>query len=179
MLVALPGRPLAQDIVSIQGDPAARAETRERLFHALKAAPSKLVAQQITARIWQFWFEAPDADSARLMSDALKRRQSRDFAGAISVLDQLVAQASDWAEAWNQRATLRFMVGDLQGSLADIDQVLPLEPKHFGALSGEAMILRRLGQQDKAQSVLKRAVKINPFLSDRVLLKPEPEGEDI
>jgi Flp pilus assembly protein TadD len=113
------------------------------------------------------------------MRDALERRNAGDAAGSIAILDKLVLAAPGWAEAWNQRATMRFLAQDYEGSLADIDEVLPLEPKHFGALSGQAMIYRRLGRKDEAQSVLKEAVKINPFLADRALLEPEPEEREI
>lgn len=167
------------DIVSLEGDPAEREATRQRLFGELAAAPSQPVAQRIAARIWLFWFQAPDEDAADLMRQALALRQSGALRDTLQILDRLVQEAPDWAEAWNQRATIRFLTGDFPGSLADIDQVLPLEPKHFGALSGQAMILRRLGRQDEAQRVLKRAVEINPFLAERALLAPEPEGQDI
>lgn len=170
---------MGRDIVTLQGDPAQREEMRHRLFDALAAVQNETAAQQIAGSIWRFWFEAPDEQSAELMREVLDRRQFLDLATALKLLDQLVEQTPDWAEAWNQRATIRFMVGDYEGSLADIDRVLPLEPRHFGALSGEAIILMRLGREEEAQTVLKRAVEINPFLIERALLKSEPEGERI
>ena len=96
------------------------------------------------------------------MQEAQDRRQMLDLTTALKLLDQLVKEAPDWAEAWNQRATIRFMVGDYEGSLADIDRVLPLEPKHFGALSGEALILMQLGRTDEAQAVLKQRRQDQP-----------------
>lgn len=174
------GPAAAQDeTVTLQGDAAERAATREDLFRALRAARDPAAARLVTNRIWLFWFQAPDEEAARLMREALLNRRASELPATLLILDELVAEAPDWAEAWNQRATIRFMVGDYEGSLADIDRVLPLEPKHFGALSGEAMILMRLGRQEEAQAVLKRAVKIHPFLAERALLKPEPEGRDI
>ncbi len=115
------------------------------------------------------------------MSEAMERRQVYDLSGAIAILDKLVALTPDWAEAWNQRATLRYMAEDFDGSLADIERVLELEPKHFGALSGEVLILMRFGRVEVAQSVLKKAVEINPFLAERALLiePPKPAGKDI
>jgi hypothetical protein len=67
---------------------------------------------------------------------------------------------------------------DFEGSLADIDKVLALEPKHFGALSGQAMILMHQGKMDAGQLALRRAVEIDPFLSMRALLM-KPPGQDI
>jgi Flp pilus assembly protein TadD len=179
VLAAPAAAQLGRDIVTLQGDPAQREETRHRLFDALAAAENETAARQIVGSIWRLWFEAPDEASAELMREVLDRRRFLDLTTALKLLDQLVEQSPDWAEAWNQRATIRFMVGDYEGSLADIDRVLPLEPKHFGALSGEAIILMRLGREEEAQTVLKQAVEINPFLVERALLKREPEGENI
>lgn len=170
---------LGREIVTLQGDPAAREEVRAQLFDELAAAKSETAAREVASRIWRHWFEAPDADSADLMREVLDRRRLLDLETALKLLDQLVEETPDWAEAWNQRATIRFLVGDLEGSLADIDRVLPLEPKHFGALAGEAIILLKLGRKQEAQVVLRRAVAINPFLIERALLDPEPEGRDI
>jgi tetratricopeptide (TPR) repeat protein len=164
--------------VTVQGDPEGYQTTREQLFEALAAAPDEATAREIADSIWNLWFQAPDPDAQHLMELVLERRQMFDLPMALKLLDQLVEEAPDWAEAWNQRATIRFMAGDYEGSLADIDRVLPLEPKHFGALSGEAIILTQLGREAEAQSVLRRAVAIHPFLVERALLK-EPEGRDI
>jgi tetratricopeptide (TPR) repeat protein len=162
--------------ITLQGNPTARAAEREQLFAALAAAQNEADATTITDQIWNFWFQAPNADSAALMRDAMAKRGDYDLAGAVAVLDKLVEAAPDWAEAWNQRATIRYLQGDDDGSLSDIERVLQLEPKHFGALSGEALILMRQGRFDTAQSVLKKAVEIDPFLAERVLLVKPPKG---
>ena len=112
------------------------------------------------------------------MDQVLDLRGARDHAGAIALLDTLVAKEPQWAEAWNQRATLRYVIGDFEGSLADIDRVLALEPKHFGALSGQAIILMHQGKMAAGQLALRKAVEIDPFLSERALLM-EPQGQDI
>jgi len=165
----------------LQGDPISRAAEREQLFAALAAAQSAADAEAIVDQIWHFWFRPPNADAGKLMADAMERRSAYDYAGAIAILDQLVALAPDWAEAWNQRATMRFLADDLDGSLADCERVLELEPKHFGALSGQAIILMRQGRFDTAQSILRKAVEIDPFLAERALLvEPQKEeGKDI
>jgi tetratricopeptide (TPR) repeat protein len=103
---------------------------------------------------------------------------ARDLRAAASLLDQLIEGEPEWAEAWNQRATIRYMVRDFEGSLADIDRVLALEPKHFGALSGQAMILMHQGKMEEGKTALRRAVEIDPFLSARALLI-KPPGQNI
>jgi tetratricopeptide (TPR) repeat protein len=171
----------AEHGLTLQADPAQRAEERSRLFDALAAAKSEEEATAVADQIWQFWFRPPSAEAGTLMSEAMQRRQVYDLSGSIAVLDKLVALAPDWAEAWNQRATLRYMAEDYDGSLADIERTLALEPKHFGALSGQVLILMRFGRVETAQSVLRRAVEINPFLSERALLAEpaKPDGKDI
>lgn len=169
----------AQDsIVTLRGDPAAEAAEREKLFTDLVGAANATEARGIVSRIWALWFRAPNAEAKIVMDQALDRRGASDFQGAATILDKLVASAPSWAEAWNQRATMRYLLRDLEGSLADIDRVLALEPKHFGALSGQALILLQQGKTEEGQSVLRRAVEIDPFLNERALLT-EPEGQDI
>jgi tetratricopeptide (TPR) repeat protein len=170
-----------QNRLPLQGDPTQRAAERERLFSALASAQSQGDAETIAFQIWALWFRAPSAEARDLMDRAMERRRTYDIAGAIAILDKLVALTPDWAEAWNQRATMRYMTEDYEGSLADIERVLQLEPKHFGALAGQALILMRNGRFDTAQSVLRRAVEINPFLAERALLieEPKPDGKDI
>jgi len=165
----------------LQGDQIERAAERERLFAALASARSSEEAGAIAFQIWALWFRAPNAEARDLMDQAMERRRVYDFSGALAILDKLVALTPDWAEAWNQRATIRFLKEDYDGSLADIERVLNLEPKHFGALAGQALILMRYGRFDTAQSVLRKAIEINPFLAERGLLveEPKPNGKDI
>jgi tetratricopeptide (TPR) repeat protein len=82
------------------------------------------------------------------------------------LLDRLVALEPNWAEAWNQRATVRFLAEDFDGSMADIDKVLKLEPRHFGALTGMGVILQREGLDKRALEVFNRALEIYPAQSD-------------
>lgn len=162
----------------LQGDPAVEAAEREKLFADLVVAPNPQEAYVLTSKIWAFWFRAPNEAAATLMQEAMRYRGARDYPGAITVLDTLVESAPDWAEAWNQRATIRYLLRDFDGSLADVDRVLALEPKHFGALSGQALILMQQGKMAAGQLVLRKALAIHPFLSERALLTG-PEGQDI
>jgi tetratricopeptide (TPR) repeat protein len=169
----------AQLVVGLRGDDdAAYAAERTRLFDELAEADTEEEARTTESAIWIHWLLAPDLEAARLMDRALERRRIFDLADSEAILDDLVASAPDWAEGWNQRATIRYMRGDFAGSLADIDETLKREPKHFGALSGQAMIFIRQGRIQEAQSTLRKAVTIDPFLRERALIV-EPPGRDI
>ena len=148
------------------------------ILPALAQAANAAEAQEIASQLWTLWFKAPNEDAAALMQQALDRRTGGDYQGSAALLDKLVEAEPDWAEAWNQRATMRYLLNDFDGSLEDIDRVLALEPKHFGALSGQALILMHQGRMDAGQTALRKAVTIDPFLSERALLM-QPTGQDI
>lgn len=152
-----------------------RATERQKLFRSLAAAGSPAEALTAERAIWRFWLEAPDAEAAQLMNEALKRRAQFDLAGAHETLDALIARNPGWAEAWNQRATIRFMQGDNEASLLDIEETLAREPKHFGALAGQALILIHQGRARTGQSILRQATAIHPYLPERRLLRPAPK----
>ncbi|WP_370194784.1 tetratricopeptide repeat protein, partial [Aurantimonas coralicida] len=87
--------------------------------------------------------------------------------------DAAVAAAPDYAEAFNQRGFVRFLQEDFDGALADVDRAITLEPKHFAAMSGRAIILMRQGRFRLAQAQLREAVAIHPFLKERAMIVPE------
>ncbi|MBI1401952.1 MAG: hypothetical protein GC147_01900 [Porphyrobacter sp.] len=166
--------------ITLQGDPATRAAERERLLAALAAAKDESEARIAADAVWRFWFRAPTPEAGELMSRAMERRKLYDNAGGVEILDELLKLAPDWAEAWNQRATLRFLMEDFDGSLSDCEKVLELEPKHFGALAGQALILFRQGRVEAAQTALRKAIAIDAFIPERALLvEPKTEGKEI
>jgi tetratricopeptide (TPR) repeat protein len=160
--------------------PAAADETyRERLFESLKNARSEAEGRAIENAIWEMWMaQAPTEEVARSIRQAMDARESYDYSRALALLDTAVTAAPDYAEAWNQRAFVRFLKEDFEGSLTDIDRALELEPRHFGALSGRALVLMRFGRMEAAQRTLREAVAIHPWLQERSMIIPEP-GEVI
>ncbi len=96
---------------------------------------------------------------------------------ALPILDDIVARAPQWAEGWNKRATVLFLLGEYERSLADIDRVLALEPRHFGALAGRGFIHMNQGESRQALAALRRALAVNPFLKERHGLIPALEKE--
>ncbi|MEM5581862.1 tetratricopeptide repeat protein [Roseibium sp. AS2] len=160
--------------------PAASAASRkEALFEALKNAPSEIEAEKIENEIWKSWFEAaPNPEIQARLEEAMSRRHAYDLAGARALLDKIITEAPDYAEGWNQRAFVLFLQGNYEASLEDIARALALEPRHFGALSGKAMIFMTLGRVKLGQQALREAVEIHPYLKERTLLV-QPGGVDL
>jgi len=154
----------------------AQAEERADLFTALKAAPNEKVANAAIRAIWELWQTAPDEEAQGMLDAARQRMRVYDFNGAIEHLDKLVAYAPDYAEGWNTRATTLFLQEKYDLSLEDVEKTLDLEPKHFGALAGKAVILMRQGRVELSQDALRKAVEVNPYLRERrMLIETPPE----
>ena len=117
------------------------------------------------------------------MSWALKAIDSREFGRALDYLDRVLIMKPDYAEGFNKRATVFYLMDDYAKSLADIEQVLALEPRHFGALSGLGMILGEIGEEQQAIDVFRQALEGDPLLDNvREALKDLEEttaGSDI
>ena len=141
----------------------------DALFAQLKAAPDAVAAGAITDQIWIYWTTPADAILAARMRDVLMLRQSADFPAVIAALDDIIAQYPSYAEAWNQRATVYYLLNNYDQSLADIEKVLQLEPRHYGALVGRAVIYQNQGKQDLALKDMVAALAIHPFLAERAL----------
>lgn len=148
----------------------------DALFVQLRSAPDEAAARAITGQIWTYWITPSDPTLAARMQDVLRLRQRADFPGVIALLDDLVADYPTYAEAWNQRATVYYLLSNYDKSLADIEKVLEFEPRHFGALVGRAVIYKNQGKNDLALADMIAALAIHPFLAERAMF---PELKDI
>ncbi len=137
------------------------------LFSDLYNTASKERAFQIQQEIWARW-TAFDADEQinRRMQIGVNLMNSGALADAELWFGELTKVAPEFAEAWNKRATVRFIIGDLPGSKRDIARVLQLEPRHFGALSGLGMINVKQGNYKGALLAYKAAAKQNPHMEE-------------
>jgi tetratricopeptide (TPR) repeat protein len=142
-------------------------EALDTYFPRLQSAADPLVAATAAAEIWRIWLAPDDPELAAEFQTAIDARARENYVEAILILDGIVERWPDYAEAWNQRATLRYVVGDLPGSLEDIDETLAREPRHFGALSGAAMIYLRLGDRPSALAAIVEGLRYHPFLNER------------
>lgn len=159
------------------GDAAVRTRHLDALFLHLKTTKVEEEADAMVAEIWKLWLQSgrPELDAA--MQQAIAFMGQGLPALAMPVLDDLVARAPDWAEAWNKRATVLYLLGEHDRSLADIERVLALEPRHFGALAGSGLIRMAKGENRAALAAFRRALEINPFLKERFALIPALERE--
>lgn len=134
------------------------------LFAALADGAPHGEAYEFEDRIWEIWTDHADADAVTRMNAAIAEVARRRLKEAEPLMDALVRDYPDWAEAWNKRATLRFLAERDADSVADIHRTLELEPRHFGAICGFAQICLRQGRVDAAVFALQTALEINPFL---------------
>lgn len=152
------------------------AETLDSLFADLKREPDPDAAQDIVDGIWAEWNDSGSATINLLMQWAEQAMAERRFATALDFLDQVTVLRPDFPEGWNRRATLHFMMNDYGKAMSDIEQVLALEPRHFGALSGLAAIMLDAGNEEMALEALRRALAVYP--ADRTLQEQLIQLED-
>ena len=152
-----------------RADDAADRAALDQLFIELRDAPDAATASVTTGKIWSIWISPADPDLALRMMDVMEARATRGIAPTIALLDALVADYPAYAEGWNQRATMHYINGDYGASIADCAKVLELEPRHFGALSGRAMMYLQLGQRGLALRDIRAALALHPYLAERAL----------
>lgn len=136
----------------------------DKLFGNLHQASAVTTHSKIEADIWAIWAHNDSATAELLLRQAVAAMNAHEYDAAEKTLIQLIETYPNFAEAWNKRATLYFMQGRLDASLVDIEHVLDLEPRHFGALAGKAMILRAQGKILPALKVLRETQSINPYM---------------
>jgi tetratricopeptide (TPR) repeat protein len=134
------------------------------LFERLEAAADAETARIIEGRIWAIWIESDDAEVTRLMHEGIAAMTAGDYDLALERFDRAVARAPRFAEAWNKRATVFYLMGDYEASVRDIERTLNLEPHHFGALSGLGLIYTAIDRPAAAIRSFEAALAIHPHL---------------
>ena len=133
-------------------------------------------AAEVDQRIWQLWLHSDDKAVNRLMAQGVIAMQRGALDRALDRFDEITRRAPDFAEGWNKRATVLYIMGRHRESVADVQQVLNLEPRHYGALSGLGLILVALGREEDALKWLRRALELNPYL-DGIRVLADDLGE--
>lgn len=132
------------------------------LFSQLQMASSPTKASELEARIWSIWAEAGNPDIDKVYEIGTKALALGDLTTALKIFDTIVTKAPNFAEGWNKRATIYFMMDRYEESLADIDRTLELEPHHFGALSGLGLVNIKLDRDEAALDAFERVLKVSP-----------------
>jgi tetratricopeptide (TPR) repeat protein len=136
----------------------------EGLFARLQTTSSRPEAEAAQRQIWLIWTECDDSQADRLMQGGLEAMATRQHGLALQYFDRLVERAPEFAEGWNKRATVHYLMDNYEASVFDIERTLELEPRHFGALSGLGMIYDAIGKPAAALRSFEAAVAINPHL---------------
>jgi len=136
----------------------------DSLFSQLQITGSEQKARTIEKFIWKIWRESGDESVDQLMVDGVKAMGGGNYEGALIAFNSIVKGAPNFAEGWNKRATLYWLMGDFEKSVEDINRTLALEPRHFGALSGLAMIRESQERPLDALQAFERALEIYPAM---------------
>lgn len=140
-----------------------RADVLDGLFAELHRSSAGR-APRIQESIWKLWSSSDSPTADLLLQQGTQAMGARQYDEAMEIFNRVIAAYPDYAEPWNKRATLNFIMGREAASLADIDRVLELEPRHFGALSGRGMIYRNQKKYSLAVEAFREALAINPTL---------------
>ena len=160
-----------------------KAARLDQLFTDLKRERNEKAAERIAGHIWSEWFQSGSASIDLMMLWSQKAMDNQKFDVALDFLDQVVTLQPTYAEGWNRRATVHFLMKNYGKSMSDIDHTLQLEPRHFGALSGLAQIMALTGHKQSALEAWQKVLAIYPMMrsaQDQVAtLSEELAGEGI
>ena len=142
------------------------------LFKKLKTGSDELT-HKTEQKIWKIWSTHPTNEKLTMIlangSDLVNNNQLLE---AIEIFSEAINQDPNWAEAWNKRATVYYMIGEYQKSQNDIDKVLEIEERHFGALAGQGLVNIQLENYEKAIESYKKAQEIYPSMkSTQIMIK--------
>jgi tetratricopeptide (TPR) repeat protein len=174
LILALASPAMAEDAEKMRG------QQLDKLFGVLHQTTTNQDFAKIELEIWALWAHNDSATAEVLLSQAVAAMNAQEYTAAEKMLVQLIETYPAYAEAWNKRATLYYMMKRYDASLIDIGHVLDLEPRHFGALAGKGMIMRAQGKNIDALKAYREALAINPHMEAvaaavKELEKAEPD----
>jgi tetratricopeptide (TPR) repeat protein len=136
----------------------------DALFDQLHNVTGTLQARTIIQQIWVIWTTSDNPEVNHLMDDGTNAMAAQDYKTALADFTKMIGIAPDFAEGWNKRATVLWLLDDYEGSMADIDKTLALEPRHFGALWGLGAIQAAQEDDEGAIATFERALAVNPHM---------------
>lgn len=143
--------------------PEAPAVRLDKLFGELRRERNEKAAQRLAGRISNEWAHSGSDTVDLMMGWAKQGIDAKKYDVALDFLDQVTVLEPRYAEGWNLRATAHFLMNDYAMSMRDIDRTLQLEPRHFGALAGMAMILRNTDRKEAALAAYERVLAVYPM----------------
>ena len=156
------------------------AESKDRdirlnqLFEQLKKSNNASLAFEIEMKIWNIWSTHPTHDSlTQSLAKGSGLISKGELEAAYKIFSTIIESAPDWAEGWNKRATVLYLMGRYQESLKDIDEVLKRESRHFGALSGQGLVQTELKNYEKAIKSYRAVQKIYPSIRAAKVMIPQ------
>jgi len=155
----------------------------DRLFVQLAQSQTPEDAKVVEGLIWSVWNRSGSISVDLLMDRGLEALAAGNYETALTFLDEVVDLAPGYSEGWNKRATVYFLQDDYASALNDLEATLALEPRHFGAIGGLALVLEDLGDKEGALDAYRRVLAVYPFLEGAVeaesRLSVEIEGRGI
>jgi tetratricopeptide (TPR) repeat protein len=134
-----------------------------RIAQALRD-PDRAVRILAEAALWEIWSRSGDKEIDRLFAAGVQELSEGRWDDAVTTFTKVIARKPEFAEGWNKRATVYYLMGEYQKSLADCDEVMKRNPFHYGALSGYGMIYGQLDQPLRALEFYEQALGVNPNL---------------
>ena len=143
----------------------------DKLFIQLKSALNFENSKKIEDKIWDLWTTHPSKNNlTKLLADGSSAMMDNKLDAAYDKFTEAIKLDPNWAEAWNKRATVLYLMGKYKRSQADIDKVLELEKRHFGALSGQGLVQTALKNYQKALDSYIKAHKIHPHMKSPLIM---------
>ena len=134
----------------------------ENLFEILSKTESDIQINEVTSSIWDIWYETNDPSIEADFYRGLESMRTGDLIMSVAFFTRVIDKNPNFAEGWNKRATVYYMLGKFDASMMDIHETLKLEPRHFGAMDGMGLIFIHLEQFDKAIDIYDQMLKIFP-----------------
>ena len=136
----------------------------DALFDRLQTTDSEVEAAALTSQVWAIWQQSDSVLIDAFMTDGIGEMSRRNYREALVAFNKVVEADPEFAEGWNKRATVYYLMGEYVASVRDIERTLTLEPRHFGALSGFGLLNLALGEESAALKAFEAALKVNPHL---------------
>ena len=145
-----------------------------QLFEQLKKSNNSSTSLMIEMKIWNIWSRHPtDENLTKLLANGSVLMSEGKLEEAYKIFSAIIESEPDWAEGWNKRATVLYLMGRYQDSLNDIDEVLKRESRHFGALSGQGLVQIKLKNYEKAIKSYQVVQKIYPSIRAAKVMIPQ------